>query len=68
MTRTVQPGRGTVGLVPAQRPAPGPGAGRPAAVPPRGHLSRAYAVLRGLRSMRPVPAVAQEPYGESDGQ
>ncbi|WP_371498511.1 hypothetical protein OG871_20975 [Kitasatospora sp. NBC_00374] len=68
MTRTVQPGRSAVGLVPAQRAGAGHGEGRPAAASPRGHLSRAYAVVRGLRSMRPVPAVAQEPYGESDGQ
>ncbi|MDH6578763.1 hypothetical protein [Kitasatospora sp. MAP5-34] len=29
---------------------------------------RAFAVARGLRSLRPVPARAQQPYGESDGQ
>ncbi|GAA2249149.1 MULTISPECIES: hypothetical protein [Kitasatospora] len=62
-TRTTRPGTGPI---PEQH--------RPAAAvrPPLGSgladtARRAFAIARGLRSLRPVPARAQEPYGESDG-
>ncbi|MEU9127413.1 hypothetical protein AB0D08_04700 [Kitasatospora sp. NPDC048540] len=68
MPQTVEPSRTAAGLVPAQRT----GTARPgvpaAGATTGGHLARAYAVARGLRALRPVPARAQEPYGESDGQ
>ncbi|MFJ5926941.1 hypothetical protein ACIQF6_30555 [Kitasatospora sp. NPDC092948] len=31
-------------------------------------LARGFAVARGLRSLRPVPAKEQQSYGEVDGQ
>ncbi|MEV4615167.1 hypothetical protein AB0K43_21635 [Kitasatospora sp. NPDC049258] len=67
MTQTVQPDRTATGLLPAQRGAHHPAPGHPE-VTVRGHLGRAFAVVRGLRALRPVPARPQEPYGESDGQ
>ncbi|MFD9123748.1 hypothetical protein [Kitasatospora sp. NPDC059571] len=58
------------GLVPGQRTPADPTPLR--AVPPAGGLfataRRAFEVARGLRSLRPVTARPQEPYGEVDGQ
>ncbi|MER8183525.1 hypothetical protein [Kitasatospora sp. NPDC094015] len=67
MTQTVPSDRTATGLVPAQRGARRPGPGHPQDTV-RGHLGRAFAVARGLRALRPVPARPQQPYGESDGQ
>jgi len=73
---TQHTGPGT-GLIPAPRTAPdgAPGAARPegrAADPrPEGWTSalrHGVAVLRGLRSLRPVAARPQRGYGEVDGQ
>lgn len=58
------------GVIPAQR-----GTARPASAPTggaplgwAGEARRAFAIVRGLRSMRTVPARPQASYGESDGQ
>lgn len=70
MTQTANTTRPVTGLIPAQRGE----AALPAHLPtPKPEsfatvVRRAFAVARGLRSLRPVPARAQEPYGESDGQ
>ncbi|MGK4582373.1 hypothetical protein [Kitasatospora sp. HPMI-4] len=67
-TRTTRPG---TGLIPGQR---GTAAGVATTARPvlgdglADTLRRAFAIARGLRSLRPVPVRAQEPYGESDGQ
>ncbi|MFG2819322.1 hypothetical protein ACGFX4_07835 [Kitasatospora sp. NPDC048365] len=69
MTQTAQHTEPVTGLVPAPRrpldPEPAP-----AAEPrtPVGELRRAFAVLRGLRTLRPVAARPQPGYGEVDGQ
>ncbi|MFB7666586.1 hypothetical protein ACFC1R_21985 [Kitasatospora sp. NPDC056138] len=71
MTQTAQTTRPGTGLVPEQRTPTRP------TVPDAGTTTGggladaarcAFAVARGLRSLRPVPARPQEPYGESDGQ
>jgi len=69
MTQTAQSTRSAAGI-PGQRTAaetPAPAAAQPA-TGLAATVRRAFAVARGLRSLRPVPARAQEPYGESDGQ
>ncbi|MFF4345147.1 hypothetical protein ACFY00_35170 [Kitasatospora sp. NPDC001540] len=70
-TQHIEPG---TGLIPAPRTAPdgAPGSSRPATAP-RGEgwgatLLRGVAVVRGLRSLRPVEARPQRGYGEVDGQ
>ncbi|MEV7180430.1 hypothetical protein [Kitasatospora sp. NPDC093679] len=71
MTKTARSTAPATRLIPGQRPpaespfvppAAGPGTG------PVSALRRAFAVARGLRTLRPVPARAQESYGEVDGQ
>ncbi|GLW73195.1 hypothetical protein Kpho02_54940 [Kitasatospora phosalacinea] len=70
-TQHIEPG---TGLIPAPRTAPdgAPGAPRPAAAPQDAGwgaaLLRGVAVVRGLRSLRPVEARPQRGYGEVDGQ
>ncbi|GAA0679014.1 hypothetical protein GCM10010193_35670 [Kitasatospora atroaurantiaca] len=69
MTQTAQSTRSAAGIPGQRTPAEAP---VPTVAPPATGLAatvrRAFAVVRGLRSLRPVPARAQEPYGESDGQ
>lgn len=68
-TQQIEPG---TGLIPAPRTAPDDAPGLPGAQPAQEGwgptLARGFAVLRGLRSLRPVEARRQEPYGEVDGQ
>ncbi|MFE1316410.1 hypothetical protein [Kitasatospora phosalacinea] len=70
-TQHTEPG---TGLIPAPRTAPdgAPGSPRPAADPRDegwgAALLRGVAVVRGLRSLRPVAARPQRGYGEVDGQ
>ncbi|MDH6112167.1 hypothetical protein P3T36_006807 [Kitasatospora sp. MAP12-15] len=58
------------GVIPAQRriarSATAPTGGAPLGW--AGEARRAFAIVRGLRSMRTVPARPQASYGESDGQ
>ncbi|KJK58525.1 hypothetical protein [Saccharothrix sp. ST-888] len=71
MTQTAQTIRPGTGLVPEQRTPARPAVPGAGTAPGRGLADaarRAFAVARGLRSLRPVPARPQEPYGESDGQ
>lgn len=66
MTQTARTARPATALVPGQR--------TPLAAPPttgrqvQGTARRWLAIALGARSLRPVAARAQEPYGESDGQ
>ncbi|QKW20987.1 hypothetical protein HUT16_19725 [Kitasatospora sp. NA04385] len=70
-TQHIEPG---TGLIPAPRTAPddAPGGPRPAVGTGRedwaAALRHGVAVLRGLRSLRPVAARPQRGYGEVDGQ
>ncbi|MDH6128987.1 hypothetical protein [Kitasatospora sp. GP82] len=69
MTQTAQTTRPVTGLVPSQRTSVTTSAtARPASGGLVEAARRAFVVARGLRSLRPVPARPQEPYGESDGQ
>ncbi|MEV6209185.1 hypothetical protein [Kitasatospora sp. NPDC051914] len=71
MTQTARSTAPATGLIPGQRPPAEPPVVPAAAEPETGlgaALRRGFAVARGLRSLRPVPARTQEPYGEVDGQ
>ncbi|GAA2740105.1 MULTISPECIES: hypothetical protein [Kitasatospora] len=70
MTQTAQKIESVTGLVPGPRRPE-----EPVTVGPRSDAPgfadsarHAFALLRGLRSLRPVPARPQRPYGEVDGQ
>ncbi|PBC78400.1 hypothetical protein BX265_3167 [Streptomyces sp. TLI_235] len=71
MTKTARSTAPATGLIPGQRPPVEPPVEPAADAPPAGGLAalrRAFAVARGLCTLRPVPARVQEPYGEVDGQ
>ncbi|GAA2138971.1 hypothetical protein GCM10009760_20650 [Kitasatospora kazusensis] len=72
MTQSARSTRPVTGLIPNQRALSPAGLPAVSSVPrPESFADaarRAFAVARGLRSLRPVPARPQQPYGESDGQ
>ncbi|MFD8483390.1 hypothetical protein [Kitasatospora sp. NPDC059673] len=69
-TQHIEPG---TGLIPAPRTSPDGAAAdaRPDAPQPerrRAAFARGFAVVRSIRSLRPVAAKEPQPYGEVDGQ